>query len=104
VIPACGTPIEKRRVHPDALLDMRLPRHARKVLALLMRRPRNEARTAECIHAMYADDPSGGPECADKVFDKVKRQLKRALEPRGFTVRGCAHHRRPGMTRIEAIA
>lgn len=92
--PCCGQPLpkfEQLRVHRPARTAIRRGRTAQltptelRVLLVLME-SRIELDRRSLISAVYADDPTGGPDCEHSIYVHLAK-LRRKLAPLGVEIK-----------------
>lgn len=87
--PACGQPLSRHSLQPSQVRDVAgLSEFQLRIFDRLNRRFGAWVQTRLVVDYLYADDPDGGPESANKVLNVEAHSMRRKLRPFGLTVRG----------------
>lgn len=90
--PTCGQALPMPRATVDALLTLPLGKNERRLIDVLAKAYPKPVEHWRLVHALYGDDPNGGPETADKIISVYMCRLRPKLRPLGWTIPDGTHH------------
>lgn len=81
--PCCGSLVDQM---PALGLAEFLDGYRRKIVEELASVYPGSMTMAEMIHALYGDDPDGGPLAADNSISVYNWRIRKVIEPHGWTI------------------
>jgi DNA-binding response OmpR family regulator len=83
---ACGRPLDLFDA-AEAALRLRLSPKETKLLTTLGKRPGRVTLYREILHALYGDDPGGGPDHASSCMRRFAIDINKRLAAEGYRIR-----------------
>lgn len=85
---SCGRPIEAPRFDAESVaLRLRLSPKETTLLTTISRRPGRVTLRREILHALYGDDPDGGPDSASNCVTRFAMNINKRLAGEGYRIR-----------------
>lgn len=99
--PCCGQPVD--RMPAKGLAEL-VDGYRRRIVEELASVYPGSMTMEQLIHALYGDDPEGGPLAADNSISVYNWRIRKVIEPHGWTIplqsKAGAHYR---LARIDVV-